>query len=145
MKVNGTRKFSNVSSQQVFQAILDPEVLKSTIPGCNLVEYLDPNHIEANITPPLPGLNRPYNAVIRIVKRQDPSHLVLRVQHKGKGGSIKAEAQISLAEEADGTLLSYDANADLNGPISIVNNPIGQGFFKSSLNSFFAGVEKAMA
>ena len=29
MKVNGTRKFSNVSSQQVFQAILDPEVLKS--------------------------------------------------------------------------------------------------------------------
>src|SRR5947207_1834941 len=113
MKVNGTRKFSNVSSQKVFQAILDPQVLKATIPGCNLVEYLDPTHIEANITPPLPGLKKPYNAVIRIVNRQDPSHLVLRVQHKGKGGSIKAEAQIQLSEDAEGTVLTYNANADL--------------------------------
>src|SRR5581483_3134133 len=144
MKLNGTHKFK-ASSTQVFNAILNPEVLKSCIPGCNSVEYLSANSIRANITTPLPGLKGPYGVVINIANRQEPNHLELQVQRKGTGGSINAVSQINLKDEADGALLSYDANADLEGPIAIANNPLGQGITNNSLGTFFKNLDKAIA
>jgi len=58
--------------------------------------------------------------------------------------AARALTQIDLTDEADGALLSYNANADLEGPIAIVNNPIGQGITKSSLNVFFNNLDKAI-
>jgi len=143
MKLNGSHKFK-ANSWQVFNAILDPRVLQSCIPGCQSVEYLDPNRLKANITTPLPGLKGPYGAVIHIAQRQDPNVLVLQVQRKGTGGSINATSQIQISDGPDGALLTYDAVADLEGPIAIANNPLGQGITKNSLRSFFDKLDKTI-
>src|SRR6267142_38039 len=126
MKLSGTHK-CKASSAQVFNAILDPTILKSCIPGCDSVEYLDADRIKANITTQLPGLKGPYGVVINISNRQAPNYVELQVQRKGTGGSINATSQINLNDEGDGTQLSYTANAELEGPIAIANNPIGKG------------------
>jgi uncharacterized protein len=143
MKLNGSHKFK-ANSWQVFHAILNPTVLQSCIPGCNLVEYLDPNSLRASISTPLPGLKGPYRAVINISQRQEPNVLILQVNRQGTGGSINAISQINIQDEHDGALLTYDANADLAGPIAIANNPIGQGITKNSLKSFFEKLDKAI-
>ena len=144
MKLNGTHKFK-ANSAQVFNAILSPEVLKSCIPGCKSVEILDPTRLKANITTPLPGLKGPYAVVIYMAQRQDPNLLVLEVKRKGHGGSVNAVSQINIQDQPDGSLLTYDASADLEGPISIANNPIGQTITKNSLKSFFDKLEQAIA
>lgn len=144
MKLNGTHKFK-ASSSEVYNAILNPGVLKSCIPGCESVEYLDASHLQANISTSLPGLKGPYGIVINIEQQQAPNKLVLRVQRKGRGGSIDATTAVSINDEADGAMLAYDANADLDGAISIVNNPIGQGVTKNSLNSFFKNLDSAIS
>jgi len=143
MKLNGTHKFK-ASSWQVFNAILNPGVLQNCIPGCDSVELLDSTRLKANITTPLPGLKGPYGVVIQMTRRQDPNLLVLEVKRQGRGGSINAVSQINIADEADGALLTYDAKADLEGPIAIANNPIGQGITKNSLKSFFEKLEKSI-
>ena len=143
MKLNGSHKFK-ANSWQVFNAILNPAVLQSCIPGCESIEYVDSTRIRANISTPLPGLKGPYGAVIRIAQRQDPNVLVLEVQRKGRGGSVKATSQINIQDQPDGALLIYDAMADLEGPIAIANNPIGQGITKNSLKSFFEKLDKAI-
>lgn len=143
MKLNGSHKFK-ANSWQVFNAILNPAVLQSCIPGCQSIEYLDPTRLRANITTPLPGLKGPYGAVIRIAQRQDPSVLVLEVNRKGTGGSVNANSQISIQDEPDGALLTYDATADLQGPIAIANNPIGLSITRNSLKSFFERLDKAI-
>lgn len=143
MKLNGTHKFK-ANSWQVFNAILNPGVLQNCIPGCNSIELLDPTRIKANITTPLPGLKGPYGVVIKMTQRQDPNHLVLEVKRQGRGGSVNAVSQINIADEADGALLTYDASADLEGPIAIANNPIGQGITKNSLKTFFEKLEKSI-
>ncbi len=143
MKLNGKHKFK-ASSTQVFNAILDTHVLQSCIPGCSSVEYLDANQIMANLTTPLPGLKGPYGVIIDIAQRQEPHHLVLRTQTKGTGGSIDATSQINITDEADGSTLSYDASADLDGPIAFANNPIGEGITKTSLGAFFKNLDKAI-
>lgn len=144
MKLNGTHKFK-ASSSEVYNAILNPGVLKSCIPGCESVEYLDNSHLQANISTSLPGLKGPYGIVINIEQQQAPNKLVLRVQRKGRGGSIDATTAVSINDEADGAMLAYDANADVDGAIAIVNNPIGQGVAKNSLNAFFKNLDSAIS
>ena|SRR6266576_4787078 len=143
MKLNGTRKFK-ASGEQVFNAILNPEILKASIPGCNLVEFSSPNQVTVEVTTPLPGLHGPFRVNVDIVNQQAPSSLELQVQLKGKGNSINAVSKISIADEADGALLTYEAKADLEGVIAIANNPIGQPIVKNSLNNFFKNLDKAL-
>jgi carbon monoxide dehydrogenase subunit G len=119
--------------------------LKSCIPNCNSVELLDANRIKLNITTPLPGLKGPYGIVVSIPRQQAPSFLELQVQRKGTGGSVNALSQISLQDEADGALLSYDAQAELEGPVAIADNPIGRGITNNTLNSFFKNLDKAIS
>jgi carbon monoxide dehydrogenase subunit G len=144
MKFNGTHKFQ-VPSRQVFEAILNPAVLQRCIPGCEAVEYVDENRLKVTLSVSLPGLKGSYGALINIVERQAPHSLVLQLQRQGRGGSIDATARITLADEPDGALLSYDASADLSGPIAVVNNPIGQGVARNSLNTFFENLDKTLA
>ncbi len=105
MKLNGSHKFK-ANSWQVFNAILNPAVLQSCIPGCKSVEYVDPTNLRASITTPLPGLKGPYRAVINISQRQEPNVLVLHVKRQGTGGSINAVSQIIIQDEQDGALLT---------------------------------------
>ena len=143
MKLNGTRKFK-ASSEQVFNAILNPEILKSAIPGCNSVAYASPDQIAVEITTPLPGLHGPFPVTIDIVNKQAPNSLEFQVQLKGKPGSVNAVSKITIADEADGALLTYEAKADLEGMIAVADNPIGQPVVKGSLNTFFKNLDKAL-
>jgi hypothetical protein len=143
MKLNGTHKFK-AGSTQVFNAILNPEILKSSIPGSSAVSYVSPTSIQVDLTTSLPGLRGPYEIIINIPRRQDPNYLELQVVRQGKGGSVNALCEISITDEADGAQLSYTANAELEGPVSIANNPLGQGIVKNSLGSFFKNLEKAI-
>ena len=143
MKLNGTRKFK-ASSAQVFNAILDPEILKSAIPGCNSVTYASPDQLAVEITTPLPGLRGPFPIAVDIANKQAASSVDLQVQIEGKDGSVDAVCKISVADEAEGTLLTYDAKADLAGIIAIADNPVGQPIVKASLNSFFKNLDKAL-
>ena len=143
MKLNGTHKFK-ATSAQVFNAILNPEILKSSIPGCEAVVYASPSQIAVDLTTPLPGLRGPIPMAIDIINQQAPSYVELQVQRKGKGGSVNAVCKINIADEAGGALLSYDAKADLEGMIAVADNPIGQPIVKNSLNSFFKNLDKVL-
>ncbi|HEU5382690.1 MAG TPA: SRPBCC domain-containing protein [Ktedonobacteraceae bacterium] len=144
MKLNGTHKFK-ANSTRVFNAILDPSVLKTCIPGCDSVEQLDASHLQLNITTSLPGLKGPYAVVVNLMQHQAPSLIVLGVKRQGRGGSVDATANINIADEAEGSTVTYDANAELGGPIAIANNPIGKGIVNSTLSSVFENLDKALA
>jgi uncharacterized protein len=143
MKLNGTQKFT-VPSAQVFNAILDAGILKESIPGANAVSYSSPTQLQVEIVLPFPGLHGPFTVFINIANQQAPSSVELNVPHKGKGGSVDATCQISLADEASGSLLTYNATAELEGLIAVANNPIGQGIVKSKLGEFFKNLDKAV-
>jgi hypothetical protein len=62
-----------------------------------------------------------------------------------EGLSKNAISQINLADEADGAMLSYNADADLSGPIALANNPIGEGTTKNALGTFFKNLDKTIS
>jgi carbon monoxide dehydrogenase subunit G len=143
MKLNGTHKFK-ANSTRVFNAILDPAILQKCIPGCESVTLLDAKRLRVNVTVPLPGLKGAYAVVVDLVKRQDPNLIVLGVKRQGRGGSVDAIANINIADEADGALVTYDANAELSGAIAVAGT-VGRPFVNNTLNSVFENLDKALA
>jgi len=144
MKLNGTHKFK-AASAQVFNAMLNPEVLKSCIPGCESVEYLTANQMQVSMTTPLPGLKGPFGIPITITQCQEPDFLEFQVQRQGAGASVSATGKITLIDEPDGALLVYDANAQLTGAAAIANNPFGARTIKGSLHFCFKNLDAAIA
>ena len=143
MKLNGTHKFK-ANSSRVFNAILDPSILKTCIPGCESAEILDATRLQLNITTPLPGLKGPFAVVVNLMQRQSPNLIVLGVKRQGRGGSVDATANINITDEADGALVSYDANAELGGPIAVAGT-VGKPIVNNTLSSVFQNLDKALA
>jgi len=144
MKLEGTQKFA-VPSAQVFNAILNPEVLKTSIPGASAVSYSSPTQLQVEITLPFPGLHGPFTVFINIPNKQAPGYVEFNVPHSGKGGTVDATCKINLTDDANGSVLAYDATAKLEGLIAVANNPLGQGVVKGKLAEFFKNLEKAVA
>jgi carbon monoxide dehydrogenase subunit G len=136
MKFNGSHTFK-VSSRTVFNSVLDPTILQACIPNCTSVTYLDANNLNIDLTTPLPGLKGPYSIVIQIIQLQDPDTIVLGIDRQGTGGSIKGTCHIGISDEPTGSILTYNAVGQLEGPIAIVSNPLGEGIAKNLLKSFF--------
>jgi uncharacterized protein len=143
MKLNGTHKFK-ANSTSVFNAILDPSVLQKSIPGCQSVEVLDANRLQLNVTTSLPGLKGPYAVVVNLLQRQQPHLIVLGVKRQGRGGSVDATANLNIADEADGALLTYDADADLSGAIAIAGT-VGKGIVNNTLSTIFTNLDQSLA
>src|SRR5438045_312000 len=146
MKLNGTQKFA-APSTEVFEAILNPEVLKSCISGVEKLTYKTPTvlELETSISLPFPGLSElSFGFDINITNKQAPNLVEFAITHKGRKGSLKATCKVSLADEAGGSLLTYNATADLEGLVAIADNPIGQGVAKGKLAEIFKNLEKAV-
>lgn len=143
MKLNGTHKFKT-NSTRVFNAILDPATLQKCIPGCESVTLLDATRLQVNVSVPLPGLKGSYAVVVNLLQRQDPNLIVLGVKRQGRGGSVDATANINIADEADGALVTYDANAELSGAIAVAGT-IGKPIVNNTLNSVFENLDKVLS
>jgi carbon monoxide dehydrogenase subunit G len=143
MKLNGTHKFK-ANSSRVFNAILDPSILKTCIPGCESAEILDPTRLQLNITTSVPGLKGPFAVVVNLLQREAPNRIVLGVKRQGRAGSVDATANINITDEADGALLSYDASAELGGAIAVAGT-VGKSIANNTLNTVFENLDKALA
>ena len=147
MDFSGSQKIK-ASRQQVFQALLNPEVLKNSVPGCEKAEFVDlpiGRHLELVISPDLPGLKGPYSIYLRTEDVVEPSHLVLIAEPTSSLGSVKARCAVTLNEIAEGTELVYDAHAAMEGKIAAIPDFILKGAVKGAIDRFFKNFEKQVS
>jgi carbon monoxide dehydrogenase subunit G len=140
MDINGSHQF-NAAPQQVWNALMNPEVLKSCIPGAQTVEVTTTSvTVTATINTPLPipGLSgKAVTGGANIVEQSAPSHAVLAVDRSGSYGSIKGQVAIDLAPAGAGTTLTYNGHFDTGGMLGMVPG----GVVKGGLDSFFKSLE----
>src|SRR5216684_6622788 len=106
---------------QVFEALLNPEILKNSVPGCESAEFVDfptGRQLKLVVSPSIPGLKGPYNVFLQTVDVVAPTHVVLIAEPSSSLGSIKAVCMIDLTDDADGTNLNYNAHAEMEGKIA---------------------------
>lgn len=145
MKFNGSYKF-HTSREKVFAALLDPALLRASIPGCTDAWYsVEHGHMKVRLETPLPGLEGPYDITVNVLESIAPDKLVIQAGRNGRiGGKINTVTQVILVDEEDGALLTYHTTAELERPVAAANNPLFQGIAKHSLKNFFKNLNTAI-
>ncbi len=143
MDITGSQKIK-AAQQQVFQALLNPEVLKNSIPGCEEAAVSDAGSQEIRLvlTTGIPGFKGPYTIFLQISEVEPPNHVVLTTEPNSSVGSVKARCVVNLATEGEYTQLSYEAHADIHGKIAATPEFILKSGVKSALDGFFKHFEK---
>jgi carbon monoxide dehydrogenase subunit G len=147
MDVTGSQKVK-APRQQVFQALLNPEVLKNSIPGCESAEFVDfpsGRQLKLTVSPNIPGLKGPYMIFLQTGEVVPPSRVVLIAEPTSAIGSIKARCVVDLSDGIDGTNLVYNAHAEMEGKIAATPEMIVKGTVKVALDQFFKNFEKQVS
>ncbi len=147
MDITGSQKIK-APRPQVFSALLNPDVLQESVPGCESAKLVDtPNgqQLKLKISPNIPGLKGPYVVFMQTGEVIAPSRVVLIAEPKSSMGSVKAICAVDLAEEAGATNLSYNAHAEIEGKIAATPEIILKGAVKVALDQFFKNFEKQVA
>ncbi len=124
--------------EQVWAALNDPEILRQAIPGCDeLVKHSD-TEMEAKVTAKVGPVKAKFAGNVRLENINAP--VGYSIVGEGKGGAAgfaKGGADVSLAEDGDGTILTYNARAEVGGKLAQIGSRLIQGTAKKMADEFF--------
>jgi hypothetical protein len=146
MEFSGSQKIK-ATQQQVFQALLNPAVLKESIPGCTEAEFAEVpwttgRHIKLVISLSIPGLSGSYNVFIKPEDVVEPSHLVLISSPSSAVGTINARCVVDLTNDGVETAVKYVTEATLEGKLASTPEFVIKPIVKSTIDHFFKNLEK---
>jgi carbon monoxide dehydrogenase subunit G len=135
---------------QVWDAILDPRVLVSSIPGCERLETLSSSesgdHAYAmTVTAGVAAIKGTYDGSCTLSDLKPHESLVMRLQGAGAPGIVDATVEVAFADlGVEGTRISYDADAVVGGMVGGVGQRMLASVSKRMAGEFFGNVGAAI-
>jgi carbon monoxide dehydrogenase subunit G len=136
MKVEAVYTFPG-PPDKVWELLLDPESLRSCIPGVETLTETGPDQFDAVMRVGVAAIKGTYKGKVAIVDKQPPSTYTLRVEGSGGPGFVKGTANVSLEPEGDGTKVSVDGDGQVGGMLAGVGQRMLPGVAKMLMNQFF--------
>lgn len=129
----------NAPRQVVYEALNDPEILKECIPGCEeLIKHSD-TELEAKVVLKIGPVKAKFKGNVTLSPDAPPEHFSLKGEgNGGAAGFAKGGADVTLEEHEEGTLLRYDAHADIGGKLAQLGSRLIQGTAKKLAGKFFS-------
>jgi len=129
----------------VWAAILDPEVLKACVPGCESMEGNPQDGFEAVVVQKVGPVKARFNGAVTITDVVEGESLTISGEGKGgPAGFAKGGAKVRLEPVEAGTLLSYDVEAKVGGKLAQLGSRIIDGFAKKMADEFFTRFKDAL-
>src|SRR5712691_8042297 len=125
---------------RVFAALIDPDVLRRCIPGCETFTAKGPDTYEAMLKIGVAGLKGTYSGKAAIRDKQPPGSLTMSFEGKGGPGFVRGSAAITLGPEAGGsaaTRVAADVDLQVGGLIAAVGSRLVEAAAKRLADDFF--------
>lgn len=130
----------------VYAALNDTEILKAAIPGCEELTRVSENELEAKVVLKIGPVKAKFSGTVTLDGTGAPESFSLTGQGSGgAAGFAKGGADVTLAETGEGTLLTYDAKAEIGGKIAQLGSRLVQGTAKKLAAKFFTAFAEAVA
>ena len=144
MKVTGSAVL-NAPRDQVWAALIDPEVLVRTLPGCQQLEQVGPDAYRATVYAGVASIKGVYSGEVRLSDQAEPESFVMHAAGAGGPGTVNADVRVTLAEVDGGsTRLDYDADAVVGGMIGGVGQRMLTSVARKTAGEFFAAVDDVL-
>ena len=145
MQMSDSRQI-NAPQEVVWQAILDPAVLKECVPGCTELTGSPEEGFEATVTQKVGPVKATFKGQVELEDMEAPNAVTLNGEGKGgAAGFAKGGAKVRLEPgEEGGTLLHYDVEAKVGGKLAQLGSRIIDGFAKKMADQFFTNFQEAV-
>ena len=131
--------------ETVWRAILDPEVLKACIPGCESLTGSPEMGYEAVVAQKIGPVSARFTGIVSLSDLRPGEGLTLSGEGKGgAAGFAKGSAQVSFAPEGDATRLTYHVDANVGGKIAQLGSRLIDSFAKKLADQFFERFQAAV-
>ena len=144
MKVTGSAVL-NAPRDRVWAALIDPEVLVRTLPGCQQLEQVGPDHYKATLYAGVASIKGLFSGEVKLTDRVEPDSFAMHASGAGGPGTVNADVQVRLTEiNGASTRLDYDADAVVGGMIGGVGQRMLTGVARRTADEFFAAVDDVL-
>ena len=124
--------------EEVWAAILDPEVLKACVPGCQEMAGSPEDGFEATVVQKVGPVKATFKGAVTLSDVQEPSRLTLTGEGKGgAAGFAKGSSTVELTPEGDGTKIVYNVEALVGGKLAQLGSRLIDSFSKRMADQFF--------
>lgn len=137
MQMTGQQRIA-ASRQKVWEALNDPDVLRRCIPGCQSLEKEADDRLKATVEVKIGPIGARFNGAVTLSDLDPPNGYT--ITGEGQGGTVgfaKGGAKVRLADDAGGTLLSYEVDAQVGGRLAQLGGPIIDATAKQLAGKFF--------
>lgn len=139
MDMTGEERIA-ASRETVWAALNDVEVLKQCIPGCESLEKLSDTEMTAKVKLKIGPVSASFSGKVTLSEIDPPNGY--RIAGEGSGGPAgyaKGSALVRLEDDgAGGTVLKYEARADVGGKLAQVGGRLIDATAKKLAGEFFS-------
>ena len=122
----------------VWAALLDPQVLMASVPGCTSMTGTAETQFEAVVVQKVGPVKATFTGVVKLSDRVEGRSLTISGEGKGgPAGFAKGGAQVTLEPIEGGTRLAYTVEANVGGKLAQLGSRIIDGFAKKMADEFF--------
>jgi uncharacterized protein len=144
MDMQGSRQLA-ITQQQAWDALNDPAVLKTCIPGCDKVEPSGPNQYAIGMALKIGPVSAKFTGKITLSDINPPASYKLSFEGQGgPAGFGKGSAAVTLLPNPDGCELTYSVNATVGGKVAQLGQRLIDGAAKSMAEDFFKRFDNEM-
>jgi len=137
MEMSGSDRIA-APKEAVWAALNDPAVLQQCIPGCQKLEKVSDNEMTATVTLKVGPVKASFSGKVTLSDIDAPNSY--RITGEGTGGVAgfaKGGANVRLEQDADGTMLHYDVDAQIGGKIAQLGSRLIDSTAKKLAGEFF--------
>ena len=130
---------------KAWTAILDPNVLVRTIPGCERLDETGEHQYSMTVTAGVASIKGTYQGKVKLSDLVQHESLLLHAEGASAAGTISVDVTVTLTDRGDGTTqIDYDVDAVVGGMIGGVGQRMLTSVSKRISNEFFSNINKVL-
>ncbi|MGC2203805.1 MAG: carbon monoxide dehydrogenase subunit G [Stellaceae bacterium] len=132
--------------QRVWEGLNDPEILKSSIPGCQTIEKVSDTEFTAKVLAQVGPVKANFAGKVTLSDLDPPqSYTIAGEGSGGVAGFAKGSAKVNLDEDGGATVLHYAVQAHVGGKLAQIGSRLIDSVARRMAENFFARFVAAVA
>ncbi len=141
MKISGDHDF-RASRARVWDALNDPEILAATLPGARRLEPTGPDEYALSVDVGVGSVRGTYEGTFALSDKQERESCTVTATASGRPGSVTAVASMRLADNGEGARMSYEADANVTGPLAGVGQRLMGAAARRTTEQFLSALDE---
>jgi uncharacterized protein len=131
----------------VYAKVRDARFFASCVEGVQALNEIDPDHYTAVLETKVAYLKFKFNVAVEVVRADPPSEIEAKIEGTPLGivGRLTASSVTRLADDGQGTKVSYEIDAALTGKLGSLGQPVLRSKAKEMERMFAERMRAAFA